>query len=78
MDTTTTDIPKWKKWRLKNKELYNEKQNIYAKKYYKNHRMERILYKRNYDFKKNPYVKDPVFTIDEFLQQFEGEDFEDD
>lgn len=69
-----------KKWRENNREKYNEKQRLYANKYNERHRDERRKYSLDYYYRKINPVNDPLpkLDLDEFLDQFNGEDFEED
>jgi hypothetical protein len=68
-----------KKWREANREKYNERQRQYANKYNAKHREERNQYSTDYYYRKiNETHPAPQLELDEFLDQFNGEDFGDD
>ncbi len=68
-----------KKWRETHREEYNARQRKYANKYNEKHRAERATYGREYYYKKlNEVIQAPKLELEEFLDQFNGEDFEED
>ena len=66
-----------KKWREANREKYNERQRKYANNYNSKHREERRKYSLDYYYRKLDEVHvSPKMELEEFLDQFNGEDFE--
>lgn len=68
-----------KKWREEHREEYNARQRKYANRYNSKHREERKKYSLDYYYKKlNETHEAPNMDLEEFLDQFNGEDFEED